>query len=501
MGRELIVFKTDTDAYGTNRGFVYQYLKTLIQWLKIYSSNSVNECIYCEYEDDTKLLDQEKNTVRFTQMKCYSTVFNLGHTDIKKSLYNFFILYRMYPEYEGSFSFETNSRVSSKDQFLDEWTRTQNTLSQNQNLLGRCIVEVRDILNESIIENRDSLVTDLSKKIVKLETKSKKITKKIKDQMATYNNEIEDIKEKANDVLASIADTDVLSDFVLRINWSFDDIGAEKSVEVLKSEALSFITSLGLKYPPNIIFGRLVSEIVLKSKEATPEARCLDLSLMQSILNETEAEINSKVDQRIIEQFQNIMDRLDSGFQDVSLGIEVIKTAMDRIAPTSQTPIPSEYIDLPESDSFAPEKLKEVIDKDPTKQSNLERKISKIDENDVDETEQVNFLVQVATELRCRYLLFLQELKVSNRHHTYSSVKALEAKVKYECTASAIKLKRVEDLNPIDFWSSFQEELVSLGKEFNLRVNKDIDKEIVYAQMYQMAAECHLKWHKEMASK
>jgi hypothetical protein len=40
MLSELIIFKKDTDAVGTNRGFVYQYLKTLIQWLSNFTSGS-----------------------------------------------------------------------------------------------------------------------------------------------------------------------------------------------------------------------------------------------------------------------------------------------------------------------------------------------------------------------------------------------------------------------------------------------------------------------------
>ncbi|MFZ3591892.1 hypothetical protein ACOI1C_22465, partial [Bacillus sp. DJP31] len=53
---ELALFKKNTDATGTNRGFLYQYLKTLNTWIKNFIANNKVE-IYCETEDDIKELD------------------------------------------------------------------------------------------------------------------------------------------------------------------------------------------------------------------------------------------------------------------------------------------------------------------------------------------------------------------------------------------------------------------------------------------------------------
>ena len=89
---ELIIFKKCTDAPGTTRGFVYQYLKTLIVWLNNYR-NGENISIFCEVDDDIKEINEVK-TIRFTQLKCYSNVLGINSEEIKKSLYNF--LYYQY---------------------------------------------------------------------------------------------------------------------------------------------------------------------------------------------------------------------------------------------------------------------------------------------------------------------------------------------------------------------------------------------------------------------
>lgn len=87
---ELLLFKKPTDAVGANRGFFYQYLKTLVLWLKNYRNNKdIN--IYCEVEDDIKERNESIKRINYTQLKCYSSVLSLKNEDVQKSIYNFFI--------------------------------------------------------------------------------------------------------------------------------------------------------------------------------------------------------------------------------------------------------------------------------------------------------------------------------------------------------------------------------------------------------------------------
>lgn len=79
---KLIIFKKDTDAPRSNRGFIYQYLKTLLRWLNNYK-NKQSVTIYCEVNDDIKEINLIEQTVRFTQLKCYSTALNIDSNEVK----------------------------------------------------------------------------------------------------------------------------------------------------------------------------------------------------------------------------------------------------------------------------------------------------------------------------------------------------------------------------------------------------------------------------------
>jgi len=149
-------------------------------------------------------------------------------------------------------------------------------------------------------------------------------------------------------------------------------------------------------------------------------------------------------------------------------------------------------IDLPVVES---EDLEQIMLSDSEKQSKLAKKIEMIN---IKDPELQDSLISVATELRCRYLLFLQKLKLENLNSHYTALKQLEAKVKMLCTNTVIDndAEENEGFDARTFWRSFQEELKLLLKDLKTRKNIDFDEEIVFAQMYQMAAECHLRWHR-----
>jgi hypothetical protein len=67
---KLSIFSKNTDANEVVKGYEYQKLRTLENWL----SNKVNkaeEIIYCEYEDDIFQRDISASKSKFTQIKLY----------------------------------------------------------------------------------------------------------------------------------------------------------------------------------------------------------------------------------------------------------------------------------------------------------------------------------------------------------------------------------------------------------------------------------------------
>ena len=152
---ELLLFKKPTDAVGANRGFIYQYLKTLNLWLHNYRNNrDIN--IYCEVEDDIKEFEEKLQVINYKQLKCYSSVLSLKNEDVQKSLYNFFILYLMNKEYSGTFSFESNTAISSKDTLLSSWALEAGRIDLDYELFEKCKEKSRNILIDELEKAKTS---------------------------------------------------------------------------------------------------------------------------------------------------------------------------------------------------------------------------------------------------------------------------------------------------------------------------------------------------------
>jgi len=494
MSSELIIFKKDTDAVGTNRGFVYQYLKTLIQWLHNYKSG-IDSSIYCEVEDDIKQINRESQAIQWTQVKCYSSVFNLNHRDITKSLHNFFVLFVSSNQYDGNFCFETNSKISRNDKLLKEWISSQPIKNSNMKLISSLVVEVQKILLDTTLETKNLLLKDIATKISTIEkSKSKSVATKKKNLQLIDNLKKEhQLRENlALEMHDNIMDIEMISKFILNIKWSFDSITPEVSIERLKDEAIKLIEEIDTKVPAELYFNRLLSEIFLKSTESEIEDRCLDNALLKEIFTETEVQIKENIEQVFIDRFDAIESILQSGFGEVNTTLTTISKKIDTISATAIFQTEVSMIDLPVVES---EDLEQIMLSDSEKQSKLAKKIEMIN---IKDPELQDSLISVATELRCRYLLFLQKLKLENLNSHYTALKQLEAKVKMLCTNTVIDndAEENEGFDARTFWRSFQEELKLLLKDLKTRKNIDFDEEIVFAQMYQMAAECHLRWHR-----
>jgi phosphoglycerate-specific signal transduction histidine kinase len=487
--QELIIFKKDTDAVGTNRGFVYQYLSTLIQWLNNYESGEDN-LIYCEVEDDIKQINRERTAIKWTQIKCYSSVFNLGHRDIIKSLHNFFVLFISFSEFDGSFCFETNSKISSNDKLLERWLESQTSLESDVALLTELVVKIQNTLSNSATKTKDNLMKVIANKISTLENKKSSAAKKKNRQLINeLKEEHSSIEELFNEMQNKISDIETVSEFIHKIKWKFDDIKANESVEKLKDQALQLLKEICPKNTAiDLYFNRLISEIFFKTIEIDIEDRCLDNDLLDEILSETKNQINENVDRKFLDRFNSVEELLKTEFDDVHKKLDKLVSNISEAA-NIKPDVP--LINLP---TVELEEVRRMLNADSVRQSKLEMKIKMINIHDI---EQQNHLIDIATELRCRYLLFLQKLKFENLHSQYEALKSLEGKVERHCTDTVINndVEAQELFNPRAFWNAFQAELKLLLKELIIRNKVDIDEDVVFAQMYQMAAECHLRWH------
>lgn len=494
MSKELIIFKKNTDAPGTNRGFVYQYLKTLIQWLNNYQSGEDN-LLYCEVEDDMKQINRAKSSIQWTQVKCYSSVFNLGHPDIIKSLYNFFALFISYKSYETSFTFETNSKVSSKDVLLNEWIVKQTLMDFDRVLLAKLVVEFQKMLKETSFEAKCSIMKSVADKINTLETKKSSATKnKNKQAINDLKNELQNIEELGKELELNISDIETVSEFINAIKWKFDDVTSDDSIEKLKGEAIQLLKQISPRQiSTELYFNRLISEIFFKSIEVEIKDRCLDNDLLTEILSETEAQIKENTDQVIMNKFNGIEEMMELGFSGVNVKLDKLVNNIDFINELAAT---NAYVPLINLPIIEKEEVGKILEAESEKQSKLEMKIRMIK---ISDPEQQEHLISIATELRCRYLLFLQKLKLENLYTQYDALKSLEGKVKRYCTDSVIDNDEdeTEMFNPRKFWKTFREELLLMLKDLKIRNKVDIDEDVVFAQMYQMAAECHLRWHKK----
>lgn len=503
MSQELIIFKKDTDAVGTNRGFVYQYLKTLIQWLKNYQ-NKNTDLIYCEVEDDIKQVNIEEGSIEWTQVKCYSSVFNLESNDIVKTLYNFFVLYASYESFEGKFRFETNSRLSNRDELFNEWVEKQSLLGNEVELLTKIVINIQKSLGEMLSEKSDSLKKEIAMKILKLESaKSSATKKKNKPLIDDLKNNFSALEYKIALMKQKIDESETLSDFLKRIEWSFESVKSEDAIQQLRDEAQILLEQILPKRSSVILyFNRLLSEIFFKSTEPELNERCIDRGLLEEILNETESEIKEYTDQNLIQQLEGLEIKVIGKIDALDSKLDTIDQKLNIVIAENVSSYPDVLlIDLPTAEI---EEIETILAEDSDNQSKLEVKIRKIN---IKDPEQEGNIIKLATELRCRYLIYLQKLKLKGLHKEYEALKSLETKVQVHCTNTVVVNDetmilensefKTERFNSAVFWLNFQNDLKVLLREQKLRSKIDIEDTVIFAQMYQMAAECYLRWHKE----
>lgn len=502
---ELIIFKKDTDAPGSNRGFVYQYLKTLLLWLENYK-NKKTITIYCEVDDDIKEINLMEQTVRFTQLKCYSSALNINSEEIKKSFYNYFLLHLIYEEYEGEYIFETNTHISNRDTVIEKWMEQQGNLGANQEIQKLCVSRTREILREVFVDEKKSMEKAIQKKIDKRQDKIKNDTSQsteVQLEIVNLDKELEVLQDLSLTLEGKIDNDKIMEDFTNRITWIFESIDAVQSIEVLieqVKEALKVVSKDESRV--DLYFGRLLTEINFKAVKEKREHRFLDNNLLGEILGETDDVIRSGIDKAVLEEFNILGIKIDQGFFGVNQNISQVRQDIDswgtRLENQLQSTSGEADYHLFEMPRVEPEEVEEFIKQENNQeQSKLEMKFHKIE--GIDE-ESRNNLLQTATELRCRYLLYLQRLTFQNFHREYDEIKKLEKKVEDICNDAVLELQMDSQIDSARFYLKFKKELKLALDEFNalVKIKKFVvDLAVVHGQMFHMAAKCFLRWHRE----
>lgn len=260
---KLFIFSKDTDAAEALRGYEYQKLRALENWLENYRSKN-NQIIYCDYEEDIFQRDLDQWSSKFTQLKLYSSKnFSFSSVEVTKAISHFFMLF-VKGEYkfdEQQFVFETNADIARKykdneAELLEKWQENQENLDPQ--LLKQCAQKVKSIVLEYAESANDGV-----KDLVLLE--------KIK---------------AAKLILAELPD-EVWERFAQAIKWSFSDISAEKAVEDVVgriNEQISKLENPVAQQNKEIVFARLYYAVSERSIQTEGEDRKLDSSLLDQLL-------------------------------------------------------------------------------------------------------------------------------------------------------------------------------------------------------------------------
>ncbi|PFY45033.1 hypothetical protein COL50_10630 [Bacillus toyonensis] len=293
-------YKSNTDAIPTNRGFLYQYLKTLNTWICNAINNTEND-IFCETEDDIKEVNFDFKSLKFTQVKCYSR--NLGTQDeeIEKTIYNFFILYNLYPDYDGQFYFETNTNIKKNDDILLNWYKDQENMSED--LIIKCKLRVQGILKGIAEKKKKSEIQKIENKIAKLDPG-------LLEEIESFKKEKDIVIKEFKPLFDRIEEDHYLESFIKSIKWNFEQVEGEEAVRIIKQECIDGLKEYVDKYN-YLLLTRLLSEIYLRSSNTKVDDRKLNKSLLDEIIKESEEEMLAKSDKLIRESLSQISGKID----------------------------------------------------------------------------------------------------------------------------------------------------------------------------------------------
>lgn len=273
MDKILSLFQKENDANPTIRGFYFQFLNTVENWIDIYQNNDTNSLIYCEYEDDIKL--ENENNVSYKQIKHYATELKFNSKNVKEAIYNFYM-----NELKSSgnvnlnleYSFVTNKE--STDKIILEWEKYKNESFSSE--YNNTVEKIKETILDQAKERYEN-------KIRKVDA-SKSYTQQQKD------SEIADIKNTYQLFVNKVNNTNLV-DFCKKISFNYENITTDLLKEIIKSKIEKVKNNLS----PKIVLARMIQEVIDKSSENLPENRIVNYSLLSDILRETEEEALSRI--------------------------------------------------------------------------------------------------------------------------------------------------------------------------------------------------------------
>ena len=260
----LHIFSKNTDAFASQRGYNYQTLKTLEAWVNNLSKN-IEEDIYCEYEEDIFQKNILKGSVKFRQIKLYSSNFSFKSEEITKCISHFFMLHikSEYTSFDKEFIFETNSEVARKHlnneaDLLSEWFENQENLSAEQ--IKKYSEKVKEIVSEYIQQQEKKITDDNNEELVK---EAIKIFKGLEDSFWI--------------------------EFAKLIKWKFLGVNSDDEFSNTKSRIEELLCQLPYDIGNNNIqqvFGVLLEKVFTKASQEKSENRRLTTNeLILLILN------------------------------------------------------------------------------------------------------------------------------------------------------------------------------------------------------------------------
>ena len=278
------IFKQNTDAIATHRGFYYQYLKTVKLCLDNYV-NGIDNDIYCEREDDIFEYNVNSEASIFRQIKCYSDTVGLNSPEIKGSLLHFYDIYQNTTYKKSEFYIESNQVFKARvGKSLKTWYERQKV--GNFSILDSELIETRDILKSYVQDNLDKFL-------------KKEMTKEEKEEAQI---EVDDFKREL--------ESDTFKTFVESLRWNFDEESNSNRAIANLSEDILKIISEKIKYDNRVdkelLLGYLVNVVLEKSIEPDETKRLLTIALLQEALAKT------KIDDKLF--YSEIKELLKSNF-------------------------------------------------------------------------------------------------------------------------------------------------------------------------------------------
>lgn len=253
----------NTAANNTINGFYYQFLVTVSKWLDLYNEyKNKNESyrLYCEFEDDIKI--EEKSSIKYIQVKANGSPVTNSRDSLKKTIYNFFLLYyyNKNTNREIEFILESNSYLGQNAKLIKNWSLKNLSKEDRIDL----IASLKESIEPKLKEKNYKLPTDID-----------------------FNNFID------------------LISFNLK-NQSIDKCNFEEKNLILKK-----IKNSDIEIDGGILLPRLLQEVIDKSSSKGKDNRVLDNKCLLDILKEGEDIIIKNTDDKYKEILKDIDDKLE----------------------------------------------------------------------------------------------------------------------------------------------------------------------------------------------